>query len=606
MCGISGFNWQQKELIEKMCKQIAHRGPDATGVFCDEGVSLGHNRLSIIDLSSDANQPMKDNSGRYVIVFNGEIYNFKELKNELSDYSFKTQSDTEVILAGYVTWGKEVVKKLNGMFAFAIWDTHEKELFIARDHAGIKPLYYFWDGKKLIFASEIKAILEHAIPRTLDTEAFDHYMRVLYVPAPRTMIRGISKLPQGHTLTLKNGTIDSKKYVEFSDEVTNLSYEQATKKVREEVIEAVGRQLVADVPVGVYLSGGIDSSTVLFSMKQFQKNIKTFSVGFDLPNAQDKEKFNHDFELAKQTAEFFGVEHHPLTMTPEDVISFFHEAVRQNDAPVSNPTSIAMMFLARETKKHVTVVLTGNGGDELFGGYERYRLTLASHYYQMVPRLLRSLLNLYPKLKKLDSENDIDTYGRFMFEKDTKISRVVSKQYYHNDVHTKKIFSQHFRDIEDAVLQSMRVDRETWLPDQALELGDKMSMKSGLEERVPFLDKKLMEFVCRLPRKYLVTLFSTKKILKDAFRNDLPEVLFRQPKRGWSAPGAKWLRDPQIAELARTIISESYYEPTRELWNWQELESVLERHIEMKEYNLTLIWAVLSFQAWAKEYTITL
>jgi len=265
-----------------------------------------------------------------------------------------------------------------------------------------------------------------------------------------------------------------------------------------------------------------------------------------------------------------------------------------------------MMFLACQAKKEVTVVLTGNGGDELFGGYERYRLTLLASYYKKVPKLLRFLLNLHPKLRKLDFESEVDLYSQFMFEKDPNISKIISTNFFQSGTTIKNWFKEkYFRNInDDIVLKFMNVDQNSWLPDQALELGDKMSMRSAIEERVPLLDKKLIKFVSTLPRSYLVTLRTTKKIFKDAFKNDLPGYLFNQPKRGWSAPGAKWLRDPEVMKLARSIISPDYYVGTKDLFKWKELEVMLEKHIDKREYNLTLLWAVITFQAWAREYEV--
>lgn len=606
MCGISGFNWQDRELIETMSAKMAHRGPDAVGYFCEDGISFGHNRLAIIDLSPEANQPMTDSEERFVITFNGEIFNFQEIKSELGDYPFRTKSDTEVILAGYQKWGKEVVKKLNGQFALAIWDKQKKELFLARDESGVKPLFYYFDGEHFIFASEVKAILAHNVPRKLNIEAFNHYLRLNYVPAPLTMIAGVQKLPPGYIATLKGTQLEISPYSHFSRLATRIPYEKVKADLRTNTIEAVKRQLIADVPVGVYLSGGIDSSVVLFAMKQFQKKIKTFSVGFELQNIVDTQKFNQDFELAKKTAEFFSVDHHPLMMTGDDVVSLFHEAVTQNDSPVSNPTSIAMMFLAREARKEVTVALTGNGGDELFGGYERYRLTLISEIYQKIPSLIRSVLNLFPRLRKLDAGSGVDLYARFMFEKDSKIARIVSNKFFHDDTRIKQLFDEmYFKDKgADEVLQFMDADKNSWLADQALELGDKMSMRSGLEERVPLLDKKLIQYASALPRNFLVTLGQTKKIFKDAFRNDLPDFLFSQPKRGWMAPGAKWLRHPKIQSLVKEILSEGYYEETKDLFDFASLQKMLDDHIEGRDYNLTLLWSALTFQAWAKEYKV--
>ena len=590
-----------------MVQALSHRGPDADGIFVDEGISLGHNRLSIIDLSADANQPMFDNARELVIVFNGEIYNFQEIKKELEgEYKFKTRSDTEVILAGYRKWGKSVVNKLNGMFAFAIWDRRTRELFCARDHAGIKPFYYFWDEERFIFASEVKAILKHDIPRILNTDAFNNYLRVLYVPEPMTMIENIYKLPPKSTLTLKDRHLSVVEYTDIAEDAKSLSYGETTSLLREKVIRSVGRQLVSDVPVGVYLSGGIDSSTVLFSMTQFNKNIETFSVGFELGEGEEKEKFNNDFELARKTANFFGTKHNQLLISAKDARDSFEEAVSQCDDPISNPTSVAMMLLAKFAKSKVSVVLTGSGGDELFGGYERYRMALAAQYYKKLPRFIRVVGDIHPKLSKLDYTSETDLFAQFMFEKDGTLSKVISPSVFRKDTHIKKYFQDRYLSQCSGAPADcfMKVDQESWLPDYFFMLSDKMSMASALEERVPLTDKELVAFSDAMPTQYKLDLFKTKKILKDAFRNDLPDFLFNQPKRGWFSPGAKWLRNPDFAKFAREVLSQDYYEGTGTLFNWKEVQNMLEKHIYKEKYNLTTLWAVLTFQVWARHYHI--
>ena len=607
MCGISGFNWKDENKVASMVQMLAHRGLDADGIFVDEGISLGHNRLSIIDLSASANQPMYDNAGELVIVFNGEIYNFQEIKRELEgEYEFKTKSDTEVILAGYGKWGKDVVSKLNGMFAFAIWDKREEELFCARDHAGVKPFYYFWDGRRFIFASETKAILKHDIPRTLNNDAFNHYMRVLYVPEPMTMIENIYKLPPKSTLTLKGKNLSVAEYRDPAREVNPLSYKETTGILREKVINAVGRQLVSDVPVGVYLSGGIDSSAVLFSMTQFSKNIETFSVGFKLGEGEEKEKFNIDFELARKTAGFFGAKHNPLLISVKDARDSFEDTVSQCDDPISNPTSIAMMLLAKFAKSKVSVVLEGSGGDELFGGYDRYRIALAAYYYKKLPGFLRAVGNSHARISKLDYGSEINLFAQFMFEKDDKLSCVISPSIFKQDTHIKRYFQDRYlsRCESDPASCFMRVDQESWLPDYFFMLSDKMSMVSALEERVPLVDKELVAFAKTMPRSYKLDLFRTKKVLKDAFRDDLPDFIFNQPKRGWFSPGAKWFRDPDFAKFAREVLSQDYHEGTKTLFNWPSVEEILNKHISKEKYNLTILWAILTFQVWARKYQI--
>lgn len=604
MCGIAGFNWGGKELGEKMGSCLEHRGPDDSGVFADDGVTLSHRRLSIIDLSKSASQPMRDNDDELVIVFNGEIYNFKELREELSLwYMFKTKSDTEVILAGYKKWGKEVVEKLNGIFSFAIWDRKKQELFCARDYMGVKPFYYFFDGERFIFASEIKSILEHDIKRELDLEVFNQFMRVLYAPEPKTLIKGINKLPPGHSLTLQGKKLIVDKFYEPSLDTKDISYKEALSQVRRGVEQAVERQLVADVPVGVYLSGGIDSSAVLASVAKVRKNIKTFSVGFELSDDEEREKFNKDFELAESTAKYFGAEHHPLILSVEDIANNLEEVIGSIDDPISNPTSIPMALLSKFAKREVTVVLSGNGGDELFGGYERYRMSRRVDIIGQVPWVK----NFLPKkIKGALQMSALERLAQFEFEKDKRLSRVVSRDIFKPMSSVSKYFAKYVDSSLDKTDTLMLADIRSWLPDQALSLGDKMSMQGSLEERVPLLDREVVDLAMSLPLHFKVTPFGTKKILKDAFRGVLPQELFKEPKRGWFSPGAKWIRREEIQKIFKKVLSPDYYASTESVFDWSEVSKMLEDHISKKEYNLTILWAILTFQIWAKKYSISL
>lgn len=604
MCGIAGFSWRDRELAEKMSSCLAHRGPDASGVFDDEGITLSHRRLAIIDLSPEANQPMKDASGELVIVFNGEIYNYKELRSELAgQYEFATQSDTEVILAGYRAWGKEVVSRLNGIFSFALYDTRDKSLFLARDHMGVKPLYYSWEGGRLIFASELKSILAHGIPARVDMESFNQYLRVLYVPEPRTMIEGIRKLPPGHLMTLRNGSLAIERYYAPLPSNKRWQYAEARIAVREVVQSAVMRQLVADVPVGIYLSGGIDSSAVLSEAISANKRIKTFSVGFELEEGEEEEKFNRDFKLARETAKHFGADHHELIVRSEDVAGSLEEVIGSIDDPVSNPTAIAMYHLSRFAKKHVTVVLNGNGGDELFGGYERYRMGRRAD----IIGLILGLKYLVPqRIREAIDMSALDRLVQFEFEKDFRLEKVVKRIYLKPVAEVKKYFAKYMSGSSDKTEALMLADLTSWLPDQALSLGDKMSMQGSIEERVPLLDREVVDLALSLPLGFKVDAFGTKKILKDAFREILPEKLFREPKRGWFSPGAKWLRRKEVLQVVRRVLGEDYYPGTAELFDWEAVREMLEDHVSKKEYNLTVLWAILTFQIWAKRYKIEL
>lgn len=611
MCAINGFNFNAKDLILKMNKITSHRGPDGTGVFCDDEISLGHNRLSIIDTSDSASQPMKSFDGNLIVIFNGEIYNYKELKKELSSYPFKTKSDTEVILAAYQKWGKDCVKKFNGIFAFAIWDKLKKELFLARDHIGVKPLYYFWNGKKFIFSSEIKAILEHNIPRFLEREAFNYYMRVLYVPEPLTMFSGIKKLSPATRMILNNSNLIIDKY--WEPEKGNYekgSRKEIEKKLKEKVFKAVERQLVSDKPVGLYLSGGIDSTVVLDNVLKIGNNIDTFSVGFELSDGEERGKFNQDLNLAKMTAQYYGVKHHKVLLSHFDVAEYLEKSVWHMDEPIANPTALAMLKLGQFAKsKGVDVVLGGDGGDELFGGYERYRLSLiSSRYSQIIPEKLRNLLASFAgdRFKKLNTKAGIDRFSLFMFQKDAILEKVLGGKIFGKDAtrifFEKKYFSNNPFDSFEELL--MDTDRQSWLVDESLVRTDKMSMAAGLEARVPLLDKDIVEFSLAIPLKYKLNFWDKKKIFKEAFKGDIPNFIFKQPKRGWFSPAAKWLRNKDVMVMAKNTLSKEYNRETSSLFNWGQVETIFNDHVARREYNLNILWSILVFQKWAEMYNV--
>ena len=608
MCAINGFNWKESAVLERMNRVTAHRGPDGTGVWESERISLGHNRLSILDLSTAAAQPMWDERREVVIVFNGEIYNFKELRSQLThDYHFVTTGDTEVILAAYKKWGRACVEKFEGIFAFAIWDTRANELLLARDPLGVKPLYYFWDGKRCIFSSEIKAILEHPLPRTIDMASLNEYMRLLYVPGPHTMFAGISALPAAHTALLRGQTLELQRYWQPPrGEYTAASRTQIAAELRGKVMRSVQDQLVSDRPLGLYLSGGIDSSVVLASMFALRgSDIDTFSVGFEGLPEGDMEKFNHDFTLARRTAAHFGTNHHEVTLAPDEVPELLGKAVYHMDSPIANATALAMMKLAGFAKQHVDVVLAGDGGDELFGGYQRYSLSRAATLYARLPTPVRTVLDLHHRLHTLNTKAGIDRFLLFMCQKEVDVARVLAPHCNASTTlkdHMQPYFSKNqYRTFEE---QFMDVDRQTWLVDFALMLGDKMSMSGSIEERLPLLHKPLVEFAARIPLKYKVTPFATKKILKDAFRADLPPHLFKEPKRGWFSPGAKWLRHPLMHNYVREVLRKEYASATKDLFDWKHVEQMLKAHTRGEQYNLNLLWAILTLQLWAKTFDV--
>ena len=444
MCGINGFNFRDEELIQKMNTKIAHRGPDDAGVFVGENISLGHRRLSIIDLSQMAHQPMTTPDGRFTVIYNGELYNFKELKKELvedpelgrrGEFNFKSNSDTEVVLYAYKKWGKECLNFFNGIFSFAIWDNQEKELFLARDQFGVKPLYYYHKDGKFVFSSEAKAILEHKyIERKINQESLNRYLRFLYVAGPETMWQDIKKLPAGHFAILKNNNLEIKKYY-FLAEGEYLQDEKEIKGiVRKAMGEAVRRQLVSDKPVGLFLSGGLDSSILCAVMaKEFNCPVKTFSIGFDTD--VETEKFNADFKIAEKTAKYFGTDHNPIMLTGKDVLENFENCVIAMDEPVSNHIQVAAYLLAKETKKQVAVALGGDGGDETFGGYDRYyfmnQIYRLRKFFPFLKNkkcsdLLGKALGKKNLSEKLSFKDDLELFLSFMAQKEEIISKFLN------------------------------------------------------------------------------------------------------------------------------------------------------------------------------------
>ncbi|MDO8619917.1 MAG: asparagine synthase (glutamine-hydrolyzing) [bacterium] len=611
MCSINGFTIGAPELILNMNGTTKHRGPDGTGVWHGKGVTLGHNRLSIIDLSERGAQPMTDSSKRLTIVFNGEIYNYQELRAELQGkYTFKSDSDTEVILNAYLEYGKECVKKFNGIFAFALWDEREQELFLARDQNGVKPLYYFWDTKRFIFSSEIKAILEHSVPREVDREAFNLYMRVGYVPEPYTMFRGIKKLPPAHYAVLKGNEFSLKKYWEIAD-VSNLSSrEETVADIRKLFKDSVKRQLISDRPVGIFLSGGIDSTAVLGATKEVSSGkVKTYSVGFAVDVQQ--EKFNADFLLARETAKAYGTDHHELMISGKDIGAELKNIAWHLDEPNANPTAGAIYLLSRLAKKEVAVVLGGDGADELFGGYQRYALSRTLRAVSRLPLSVRKALSLSlaGMGKKEASEKMLIAGGTSLFlsflsQKEGDVASILNPQVAKGGV-TRSHFERYFKNTSlsgDFEKQFMNTDRQSWLTDDSLLRSDKMSMAFGLEQRVPILDYRLLELAYRIPTNWKLkggglsqNSFQGKQIWKEAVLPYLPEHIRHQQKRGFFTPMAKWLRT-DLREEVMEILSPAHL--NSEFFNVEAVQQMWQDHLQSKKYNLTLIWSVVMWQLW--------
>lgn len=599
MCAINGCTGNNAALMDRMVAVTKHRGPDGSRVYTNEYVSFGFNRLAIIDLDQRSMQPMQSVDERYTIMFNGEIYNYRELKKELASYPYRTESDTEVILAAYTAWGTAGFQKLNGMFALALWDSLEKKLILARDPVGVKPLYYAVHQGALVFSSEVKGVLESGIPRKLNTDAFFHFMRLMYVPGSMTMIEGIHKLPPGHLLTFQDGTMTTSSF-EALDKPASCppTYTEAVHRVRTVAENAIQRQLVSDRPIGIYLSGGIDSTIVLAAASKVHPKLNTYSVGFELTESEEREKFNADSVLAAQSAAHFGATHHEYMLRPGDVHALFPRMIQAMDQPVGNATTLAQLYLAERTKDTATVVLSGEGGDELFGGYERYQLALiAERYARFLPRGLERFLP--GSLKHLRLKG-VDRYAQLMFQKDAEIFPILAPG---TPPDTRSFFASDFSNGDVADLL-MRADEKHWLVDEALLRADTMSMGASIEARVPLLDLELRSLAHSFPRQWKVDTSRTKKILKDAFADVIPHTVLHQPKRGWFSPGAKWLRRPEFVELAHDVFQDGYTDASH-LFSNRALREMWESHTEKRAYHYTTLWASLVFLAWAKEYNVT-
>jgi asparagine synthase (glutamine-hydrolysing) len=609
MCAINGATENNKAAVSLMNECTKHRGPDGSRIWEGSGVTLGHNRLAIIDLSERALQPMQSNDGRFVLVFNGEIYNYRELRAELEPhYVFKTEGDSEVLLAGYALWGKAVLSRLKGIFAFGIWDERERSLTLVRDHLGVKPLYYALSGGHLYFSSELSSLIAVTGKRTLNHESLEHSLRINYVPSPGTLVSGIEKLPPAHLLTYRDGVSECERYWVPGIPVEREVVPSVTRDV---IHESVGRQLVSDRPLGVLLSGGIDSSIVLHHASLHREKVRTFSVDFEMVHGSESEgdKFNTDARLAERTAERYGAEHTTFTLNLDMLGNEFESMLLSFDEPITNPTSLSRYLLSRFVRDAgVVVALGGDGGDELFGGYPRYRIALTASYYQRLPEVLqRAMGHLHPRLSKLQIPLGHPMHMQLMALKDEHLARVLATPLTLG--YTKTFFQEYYRDARLEALtpldRMMRIDRETWLADESLAQTDRTSMAHGLEVRVPLLDIDVVNYADEIPGHRKFGVLTNKRILREAYQGILPEYIFTQPKRGWISPGAKWLRDPRVHAFAKHVFSSSYYGGLEGVFNWDEVQAMLERHVEKKGYHLYPLWNILVLQVWARKYGIT-
>lgn len=608
MCGINGFTYRNEDLLRQMHKKTHHRGPDDGGFFETDTISFAHNRLSIIDLSPGGHQPMVTPDGRFTIVFNGEIYNYREVRKELEDLGerFSSASDTEVLLRAWSRWGEACLPKLNGIFAFAIWDRDTARLVLVRDPVGVKPLYYRIEDGKLWFSSELKALAHVGKGRpTIDQTSLDIYLRLLYVPAPRTMLEGIYKIPAGHLLRFQRGVSEVVSWTRVKEGEAIASYEEARRMVRDTAQASVERQLVSDRPLGVFLSGGIDSSIVLAAMRKVVSDpIETFTVSYTSP--VEEKRYNADADLARKTAQYFGTNHHEVVVTPEDVMRVFDEVIWHMDEPIANHVQPATYLLAQAAKPHITVALGGDGGDELFGGYARY-------WYQFMIERARSFGGALPaaalsgmggkwgRLARLVAQPmGVDRHLSFLLQKEETIARI--RRGYNSQV-SNEALRETFDPLfampwNDGVNQSMAADLPTWLADESLMRSDKMTMAHGLEERVPLLDLEMITLSTRIPSRWKIgSKTQGKRILIDAWKDALPPHILAQEKRAFMSPAAKWIRG-DLHEMVCASFARGSRSSLGEFIDFDAAKALLDGHVEKKQYQLHLVWALLTLERW--------
>lgn len=620
MCGICGVfdtyqrNRVDKETLQRMCDVLKHRGPDDEGIFVDKNIGLGHRRLSIIDLAG-GHQPIYNENHSIWIVFNGEIYNHNELRKNLEQkgHHYYTLSDTESIIHSYEEWGDDCVNELRGMFAFCIWDSKKNKLLMARDRLGVKPLYYMFKDGRLIFASEIKSILQDKnINKEVNPKALHNYISLQYIPAPETIFKGIYKLPPGYILKCSDVGIELKKYWELylskDEPVQNEDY--YIQRLLELLKESVNLRLISDVPLGAFLSGGIDSSAVVGMMGELMNQpVKTFSIGFNVGN---KEGYN-ELKYARITSKYFQTDHHEEVVNAKDIYRYLPRAIWHFDEPLADYAAIPTYLISKLAREYVTVVLTGEGADELFGGYERYHGERLIHCYQKIPYFLRmriidSLVKKVPgltKAKKLVERASIPIKTRYNsscpFEH--KLRQKLYTKDFKNEIgqiESIDVFSAYFDDeLPDYLNNIFYADIKTWLPEDLLMKVDKMSMMTSLEAREPYLDHKLVEFCSNIPGNLKIKGTTLKYIFKKAMNGFLPNEIIHRKKHGFTLPIKIWFRN-EFQELSKILIDSQAQK--REYFNIEFVKQMLKEHqLGIADHSLRL-WTLLTLELWFRIY----
>lgn len=614
ICGIYNFNTDRSidsHLLERMTDIMRHRGPDDRGTFIDGHIGLGHRRLSIIDLET-GNQPMSNLDGSVWIVFNGETYNFKELRRLLKEkgYRFRTHSDTEVIINSYLEYGKDCVSKFNGMFAFAIYDKRNAELLLARDRLGIKPLYYYVDDNCFIFGSEIKAILEHSyVTKGVDTDSVVEYLSLRYTLGDNTLFKNIKELPPGSLLVASKGAVEIRKYWELSANKVEIAFDEAVNRTESLFRDSVKKRMISDVPIGAFLSGGLDSSAIVSIMAKESKTVKTISIGFD-----EGEQYN-ELEYARLLSRRYYTDHHEIVLDMNDYLSTIERLIWHRDSPLEVKNEIAIYFMAKELKNYFTVVLSGEGADELFAGYPKYNgfdnklrlLKLASLFpYALNCKLAIGVSGLLKKgrtLRKIantaKNSREIENLllsNAVRLETTSIFNSKLKRSYEKMEEKLNGFFSNlNGMDFHNKFLH---YDLTHHLPSLLMRI-DRMTMAASVEARVPFLDHRLLEFVSSLPYNYK---YNKKKkvrkyILKTVFADKLPPEIVRRKKMGFPVPMDNWLQSNSFRKcVVETILDE------RALARGYFDRSNLMELCNKPEDNEEILWRLFNLELWHRVF----
>lgn len=618
MCGIAGiYNFKSENTvnesdIETMTSVIHYRGPDGDGIYTSGAIGLGHKRLTIIDTSERSNQPMSSASGKQTLCYNGEVYNYLELAESLisQGVGFRTSSDTEVILELIRSKGTDALKSLNGMFAFAYWDETTKTFFLARDRVGIKPLYYKETHEGIVFASEIKSLLVNSpnTESTVNRGLIDSYMSLGFCPSNETLFEGIHKVPPGHVLTIKDGEVVLEQYWDMKFEKHyDLGEKHYIKETQRLFEDAVKLQLRSDVPLGVFLSGGVDSSSVVAMMSKLGvRNIKTFSVAWDYGKDFDETQY------ARQVSEQFNTDHTEYFMTATEFKKFLPQYIRHMDEPVTEAAAISLYYLAVKTKEKVTVVLSGEGADEVFGGYSIYKYLQVVENYKKTPKILKNILNpilrrLGAKLTKYADLSEIEleqSYAGVSFY-ETKQKQALYSNEFKGEALNSNIFQRlkpYYDKVsnQDAQSKMQYVDIKSWLVDDLLIKADRMSMAASLELRVPFLDHRFLDFAASMPSKYRNKHYESKYILKKAMEPYLSKDILYRKKQGFPTPLAIMFQTDLKDYVTDIIDSEKAH--SRGYFNKSEIQRLINEHSKKERDHHKILWQLLVLELWHREF----